>query len=215
MKRLILRTAAGLALSVACLGAWSAQGLAATVHRVQWGDSLWKLARWYGTSVEAIQAENGLWGTTIYAGETLRIPAATPTAVAASGTGASAAGAGGAGFTEAEIDLLARLISAEAAGEPYAGQVAVGAVVLNRMRSGIFPNTLAGVIYDPWQFEPVLNGWIDQPATPSARRAALDAINGWDPTGGALYFFNWYTVGNSFLWSLPFKTTIGAHRFVG
>lgn len=214
MKRLMLRLAAGLALSAACLGAWSAQGLAATVHRVQWGDSLWKLAQRYGTSVEAIQAENGLWGTTIYAGETLRIPAPTPAAAASRGTGAVPASGPG-GFTEAEIDLLARLISAEAAGEPYAGQVAVGAVVLNRMRSGIFPNTLAGVIYDPWQFEPVSNGWINVPATASARQAALDAINGWDPTGGALYFFNWYTVRNSFLWSLPLKTTIGAHRFVG
>lgn len=116
--------------------------------------------------------------------------------------------------TPAEVDLLARLITAEAAGEPYVGQVAVGAVVLNRVRSGLFPATIAGVIYQPYQFETVLNGRIDQPPTPTAVRAALDALSGWDPTGGALYFYNYTQTWNSFLWSRPWRATIGLHRFV-
>ncbi len=215
MTRYIWRVAAGLALSVGLLGAWSDQGLAATTHRVQWGDSLWKLAQWYGTTIEAIQAENGRWDTTIYAGEILRIPEATGATATGWTQPAGAGGSSAADFSQADIDLLARLISAEAAAEPYEGQVAVGAVVLNRMRSDIFPDTLAGVIYEPWQFEPVMNGWIGRPATATARQAALDALSGWDPTGGALYFFNWRTVSNTFLWSLPYRITIGNHRFVG
>lgn len=211
----MLRTQAfrRLASAVLCLVlvlGWGGQALAAP-HRVQWGDSLWKLARQYGTTVDAIQRANGIWGDTIYAGEVLTIPDAPWTG----GSGDKPANAAPAGAAPWEIDLLARLITAEAGGEPYMGQVAVGAVVLNRVRSSIFPSTIYGVIYEQWQFEPVLNGWINRPATASARQAALDALNGWDPTNGALYFFNWQTVSNSFLWGLPWKSTYGTHRFVG
>jgi N-acetylmuramoyl-L-alanine amidase len=113
------------------------------------------------------------------------------------------------------VDLLARLITAEAQGEPYEGQVAVGAVVMNRVKSPDFPNTIKEVIYQPYQFEPTLNGWIDKPAVESAVRAAREAIAGSDPTGGALFFFNPAMTNNAFLWSRPYKTTIGNHRFAG
>jgi len=94
-----------------------------------------------------------------------------------------------------EVELLSRIIYAEAKGEPYIGQVAVGAVILNRIDSPDFPNTLSGVIYQPLAFEPVANGSINQavPQDAEARRAASDALNGYDPTGGCLYFFNPYT----------------------
>ncbi len=206
MSQRLARGAAALALTIALTLGWAAPGLAATTHYVQWGDSLWKLARWYGTTVEAIQAANGLTGTTIYAGTTLLIPTAG---------GSAPASSPGLAVSPAEMDLLARLVTAEAAGEPYAGQVAVAAVVLNRVRSPLFPDTIAGVIYEPWQFEPVLNGWIWNPPTATAWQAVRDALAGWDPSGGALYFFNWRTVTNPFLWSLPWRATIGSHRFVG
>lgn len=200
------RWAAALALALLLALGPATPGLAATVHHVQWGDSLWKLARWYGTTVEAIQAANGLWDTTIYAGTDLVIPDPED---------AYAAAGAAAGITPADLDLLARLVTAEAEGEPYAGQVAVAAVVMNRVRHPDFPDSIAEVIYEPWQFEPVLNGWIAHPATATAIRAVRDALAGWDPSGGALYFFNWRTVSNPFLWSLPWRATIGSHRFVG
>ncbi|HEY8347452.1 MAG TPA: spore cortex-lytic enzyme [Symbiobacteriaceae bacterium] len=112
-----------------------------------------------------------------------------------------------------DLDLLARVVSAEAKGEPYVGQVAVAAVILNRMRDPRFPNTLAGVIYQTDAFESVSNGSIYQPATASARRAAQDALNGWDPTGGALFFWNPSRAVSSWIWSRPIITQIGNHVF--
>jgi len=112
-----------------------------------------------------------------------------------------------------ELYLLARIISAEARGEPFLGQVAVGAVVLNRVESELFPDTLAEVIYEPGQFEPVANGQINLEPTESALEAARLAAAGDDPTGGALYFFRPDRVSNAFLWSRPHKITIGNHRF--
>jgi N-acetylmuramoyl-L-alanine amidase len=109
--------------------------------------------------------------------------------------------------------LLARLIYAEAAGEPYRGKVAVGAVVLNRMRSGIFPRTVAGVIYDPWQFSCVGNWMFNSTPNKDSVNAAIDAMNGVDPTGGALYYFNYHIVTNGWLWSRPFAAVIGNHWF--
>lgn len=180
-------------------------------YMVQWGDSLWKLARRFGTTVDGIRRANGLTGTTIFAGKSLFIPSGSG--------GASGAGGGAqpvsAGVTDSQVDLLARLIQAEAQGEPYAGQVAVGAVVLNRVRSSLFPNSLEGVIYQPGEFEPVMNGEINRPPSQSAINAAVDAIKGWDPTGGALFFFNpakvWW---NTFLWAKQATATIGAHLFL-
>lgn len=111
------------------------------------------------------------------------------------------------------VELLARLISAEARGEPYIGQVAVGAVLLNRVQSPLFPNSLAGVIYQPGAFESVSNGQINLEPTSEARQAASDAVSGWDPTYGCIYFFNPAKTSNAFIWSRKIVTQIGMHVF--
>lgn len=115
--------------------------------------------------------------------------------------------------SDAELALLARLISAEARGEPYIGQVAVGAVVLNRMKHPSFPNTMAGVIYQPGAFSCLYDGQFNEPVADSAYQAARDAMNGWDPSGGAIYYFNPATATSEWIWSRPAIITIGNHRF--
>lgn len=120
---------------------------------------------------------------------------------------------GGTGSDSGEAALLARLISAEARGESYTGQVAVGAVVLNRIKHPSFPNTLSGVIYQNGAFSCMYDGQFDQPVADSAYRAARDAMNGWDPSGGAIYYFNPSTATNKWIWSRPLIVTIGKHRF--
>jgi N-acetylmuramoyl-L-alanine amidase len=112
-----------------------------------------------------------------------------------------------------DVALLARLISAEARGEPYTGQVAVGAVVLNRIKHPSFPGTLAGVIYQPGAFSCLDDGQFYEPVADSAYKAAQDALNGWDPTGGAIYYFNPNTATSSWIWSRTYLMTIGKHRF--
>lgn len=112
-----------------------------------------------------------------------------------------------------DIDLLARLISAEARGEPYSGQVAVGAVVLNRIKHPSFPGTLSGVIYQSGAFSCLNDGQFYEPVAESAYSAARDALNGWDPSGGAIYYFNPATATNGWIWSRPLIVTIGKHRF--
>jgi len=115
--------------------------------------------------------------------------------------------------TEANIYLLARIISAEARGEPYTGQVAVGAVVLNRVEHPSFPDTLSGVIYQNGAFTAITDGQFNEPISDSAYRAARDALNGWDPTGGCIYYYNPKKTSNKFIWSRPVMLTIGNHRF--
>ncbi len=114
-----------------------------------------------------------------------------------------------------ESELLARIVHAESKGEPYLGQVSVAAVILNRIDSPDFPNTLAGVIYQPGAFEPVSNGTINQdvPKDASARRAAQEALNGYDPTGGCLYFYNPATAKSKWIWGKQVVKTIGKHNF--
>ncbi len=113
------------------------------------------------------------------------------------------------------VQLMARAINGEARGEPYEGQVAVGAVILNRVKSSNFPNTIAGVIYEPGAFTAVSDGQINVPIEENSTvfKAAQDALNGWDPTGGAIYYFNPDTATNSWIWSRPLIKTIGKHRF--
>jgi len=115
--------------------------------------------------------------------------------------------------TSGDVALLARLISAEARGEPYVGQVAVGAVVLNRMDSPAFPSTMSGVIYQSGAFTCVTDGQFWGNIADSAYRAARDAMNGWDPSGGAIYYFNPSTATSSWIWSRPLLAVIGKHRF--
>ncbi len=112
-----------------------------------------------------------------------------------------------------DVALLARLISAEARGEPYVGQVAVGAVVLNRMEHPSFPNTMSGVIYQSGAFTCIDDGQFNEPVADSAYKAARDAMNGWDPSGGAIYYFNPSTATSKWIWSRPLITVIGKHRF--
>ena len=114
-----------------------------------------------------------------------------------------------------DIQLLARAINGEARGEPYEGQVAVGAVILNRVESPNFPNTIAGVIYQPGAFTAVSDGQINVPISEdsSVVKAARDAMNGWDPTDGAVYYFNPNTATSDWIWSRPLIKTIGKHRF--
>ncbi len=112
-----------------------------------------------------------------------------------------------------DVYLLARAINGEARGEPYAGQVAVGAVILNRVKHPSFPNTVAGVVYQPGAFTAVDDGQIDAAMTSSCERAARDALNGWDPTGGAIYYYNPVTATNKWIRSRPIILTIGKHVF--
>ena len=120
---------------------------------------------------------------------------------------------GAAQDSSGDVYLLARLISAEARGEPYVGQVAVGAVVLNRVRHPSFPSTISGVIYQTDAFTCVSDGQFNQPIAESAYRAAQDALGGWDPSGGAIYYFNPATATSAWIWSRPLILTIGNHRF--
>lgn len=114
-----------------------------------------------------------------------------------------------------DIQLMARAINGEARGEPYEGQVAVGAVILNRVKDSKFPNSISGVIYQPGAFTAVSDGQINQPIKEGTTvyKAAQDAKNGWDPTGGCIYYFNPQTATNKWIWSRPHVKTIGKHRF--
>ena len=114
-----------------------------------------------------------------------------------------------------DIQLMARAINGEARGEQYEGQVAVGAVILNRVKDSRFPNTIAGVIYQSGAFTAVADGQINQPIKEDSTvyKAARDAMNGWDPTGGCVYYFNPATATNKWIWSRPLVKTIGKHRF--
>ena len=111
------------------------------------------------------------------------------------------------------LNLLARVVYSEARGEPYAGQVAIAAVVLNRVKSSSFPNTISGVVYQKGAFTAVSGGQINLTPNQTAYNAARDALNGWDPCYGAIYYFNPATATNKWIWSRPHIITIGNHRF--
>ena len=132
------------------------------------------------------------------------------------GTGSSsakAASSASAEYVSADHRLLAKCVYAEARGEPYKGQVAVAAVVLNRVASASFPNTVSGVIYQSGAFSCVDNGSINNTPDSSCIRAALDALNGWDPTGGCLYYYNPKTAADKWIFSRTVQTVIGRHSF--
>ena len=114
-----------------------------------------------------------------------------------------------------DVQLMARAINGEARGEPYEGQVAVGAVILNRVKDSRFPNSISGVIYQPGAFTAVSDGQINVTISEGSTvyKAAQDAINGWDPTSGCVYYFNPSTATNKWIWSRPLVKTIGKHRF--
>ncbi|MBR3872836.1 MAG: spore cortex-lytic enzyme [Clostridia bacterium] len=118
-----------------------------------------------------------------------------------------------ASYNESESYLLGRLVHGEARGEPYVGKVAVAAVVLNRVRSSSFPNTIAGVIYQAGAFDAVADGQINLTPDEDSLRAARDALAGWDPTGGCLYYYNPVTATNSWIWTRSVQLAIGKHNF--
>ena len=117
------------------------------------------------------------------------------------------------GYSSSDVYLLARIIGAEARGESYVGQVAVGAVVLNRVRHSSFPDSIAGVVYQSGAFSAVRDSNWNVPPDDTAKKAARDAINGWDPTGGAIYYYNPAKTSNQWIRQRPVVTTIGRHVF--
>lgn len=191
----------------------------ATVTEIQtrlkeWGYYSGTVDGVYGSKTEAavryFQSSNGLTADGQVGNQTLAALGITPSDSGNSGGGS--AGAGGSDQS-GDVYLLARLISAEARGEPYVGQVAVGAVVLNRVKHASFPNSIADVIYQTEAFTCVADGQFDQPIADSAYRAAQDALNGYDPSYGAIYYFNPSTATSSWIWSRPLIVEIGKHRF--
>ena len=165
----------------------------------------------YGTgtynAIVAFQRDNGLTADGIAGTDTL---AALGISV---GTGTSNVGENEFSDVDEDLYLLASAIHGEARGEPYEGQVAVGAVILNRVDSPDFPNTIPGVIYQQGAFDAVRDGQITLTPNDTAFRAAQDALNGWDPTNGALYYWNPATATSRWIWSVPITTRIGRHVF--
>lgn len=155
------------------------------------------------TAVKKFQKKNGLQVDGIAGTKTLN----------AMGINSSSSSSGGASSSSSNVNLLARVIYGEARGEPYTGQVAVGAVILNRVKSSSFPNTIAGVVYQNGAFDAVADGQVNLTPDSTAKKAAQDALNGWDPTYGAIYYFNPSTATNKWIWSRPMTVTIGKHRF--
>lgn len=137
----------------------------------------------------------------------------TLAAMGISALSAVSASAGATTSYSGDVELLARLIHGEARGEPYVGMVAVGAVVMNRVRSSRFPNTIAGVIYQSGAFDAVSDGQINLTPSEQSRRAARDALNGWDPTNGCLYYYNPSTATSSWIWTREVRLSIGDHHF--
>ena len=186
-----------------------------TVRRVQQ-----KLKQWgyYTGAVDGVfgqgtydavirfQQKNGLTADGVAGTATLAAMGIAETAAASAVTTAAS------GYAS-EVELLARLIHGEARGEPYVGMVAVGAVVLNRVKSSRFPNTMAGVIYQSGAFDAVSDGQINLTPGEQSRRAARDAMNGWDPPGGCLYYYNPATATSAWIWSREVRLTIGDHSF--
>ena len=173
-----------------------------------------KLKRWgyytgnidgvYGSATEEavkyFQRKNGLTADGICGAKTL----------AAMGISASPPASSG---TNDDLYLLAKMISAEARGEPYVGQVAVGAVILNRVKHPSFPNTIAGVLYQPGAFTALVDGQFSLEPEESAKRAAVDAMNGWDPSGGAIYYYNPEKSTSEWIFTRETIAVIGSHVF--
>lgn len=171
-------------------------------YTVRRGDSLYKISRRTGVSVAALRRRNGIWTNLLRIRQRIIIPTVRRAAARKRPTRYSG-----------DIYLLAKLIQAEAGAEPYVGKVAVGGVVLNRVENSKFPQTIAGVIYQPHAFESVSNGIINRPASRESLKAARDALNGWDPSGGAIYFFNPAKTRNRWIWARRIINRLGKHVF--
>lgn len=174
----------------------------------RWGYYFGSIDGIYGTqtkeAVKRFQKKNGLTVDGIVGKKTA---AALGITLSSSSTSSSST------TSSNDLNLLARCVYAEARGEPYTGQVAIAAVVLNRVKSSSFPNTISGVIYQPYAFTAVNDGQINLTPNSSAYKAAQDALNGWDPTYGCLYYYNPKTATSSWIWSRKTVVTIGNHNF--
>lgn len=200
---------------------------------IQPGDTLWSMARQLGTTVGVLESLNHLTSTVIDLGATLIVPLneesvetqgliatsdrpAQPTSVADASPSPGTAGNStntASLFSPTNVNLLTHLVQAEAGTQPLLGQVAVAAVVLNRLKTSGFPKTVAGVIEQPGQFESVSNGTFWQQPSPTAILAAQDAMRGWDPTGGALFYYNPSLPHSPWMNGLAVTTVIGAQVF--
>ncbi|MEW5921679.1 MAG: LysM peptidoglycan-binding domain-containing protein [Bacillota bacterium] len=183
-------------------------------HTVVSGDTMFLIAQRYGISLPVlISANPNVSPTYIYPGQKIIIPNVYGSSVDSS----SLPSRDGRNYSQQDIDLLARLVHAEAAGEPYIGQVAIAASVLNRVKSPVYPNTIRGVIYQVtygyYQYSPVLDGRINLPANRTAYQAVYDALAGWDPSNGALGFYNPRKTSNQWVRQQTVTTVIGNHVF--
>lgn len=176
------------------------------MHTVQKGDTLYLLAKHYGTTINAIVNANNLKTTVIMVGQKLIIP--SPAASSAPNNNQLSIS-----VTSQELDLLARAVYSEARGESFQGQVAVAAVVLNRVEHPEFPNTISGVIYEPWAFTSVNDGQFWLTPNQTAYAAVQEALAGSDPSNGALFYYNPVTATNQWIRSRPIVAQIGAHVF--
>lgn len=194
-KKLVIAAGLILSMSAFTLNMKSEAATTGSMHKVQAGETYWKLAKGMGIPVNSLEAANH-WKS-LYAGEYIVVPYGQ--------------------FTAAQKDLLARLVHAEAVGEPYAGKVAVASVVLNRIRSSQFPNSLDGVIYQisngHYAFTPVQNGQINQPADWASKKAVNEAIAMEGQGKGSLFYYNPATTTNSWILSRTVVARIGHHVF--
>ena len=184
-------------------------------HRVADGESLYKLAERYGCTVRDIQKLNGLSSSNIRVGQILKIPSANTVKTDNHGARVSSSRGGSyqRTYTQAEWDMLAKVVYGEARGEIYDGQVAVAAVVLNRLENEDFPDTLHGVVFQKNAFTCVSDGQYYLTPNRTAYQAALEAIQGEDPTDGCLYYWNPVTATSKWIWTREIQTRIGNHVF--
>jgi N-acetylmuramoyl-L-alanine amidase len=195
-KKLVISTVSILTMSIYILNPMT-NAEASTTYQVQSGDTLWKIATKYGVPIAQLKSVNNRTSDVIYPGQNLVIPNAT--------------------ISEADKDLMARLVYAEAKGEPYAGKVAVATVILNRVASSEFPNSIREVIYQVsngyYAFTPVQNGAINQPADAASRNAVNEALAFRGQGSGSLFFYNPNTAVSQWITFRPVTITIGNHRF--
>lgn len=172
----------------------STDSIMALTYTVRPGESLWRIARRFGVSVDNIKSASGYWGELIKPGQRLNIVSNR--------------------LSSSDMDLFARVVEAEAGGEPYKGKVSVASVILNRQDDSRFPNTLRGVIYQKHAFESVSNNliWRVRPSQASYK-AVRDAMQGWDPTYGSVFFWNPYKPVTPWIWSRPIVVQYGNHVF--
>lgn len=263
MRKLTAKVVVGFvvtALLTLILGTLAFAETQTTTYRVQPGDSLWKVANKFNTTVNYLKQLNNYWSNSIHVGQVLRVPATISnsgrTYTVQSGdtlwkisqkTGvdyltikqvnnltsneivpgqvlsipggdsntATGSTGGGLRYTQQDLDSMARIIYAESRGEPYLGQVAVGAVLVNRVKNPNFPNTLYGVIHQELAFESVADGQYGLKPDATAYRAAVAAFSGQDPTNGALYFWNPAKVTNpkNWVWTRTIVYRVGNHVF--